>query len=196
MTYRLLADDMVALITALDLQKPLIYGYSDGGQVALEIGMRAPDLPQALVVGGAWFKFTPQYRALMQSFFGDELGQAIDTAHFAQAQPDWVAFLQQIYGPDDWKRLIQQVKSMWVTPLNYTSDDFARVVAPTLVLLGDRDNFIPIEEAVEMYRLLPNAELAILPGIDHGDFLSAKVPLIQPLILDFLNRYRETMPPA
>jgi len=37
MSFGLLADDMVAL----DLHKPLICGYSDGGQVALEIGMSA-----------------------------------------------------------------------------------------------------------------------------------------------------------
>ena len=187
MSYQLLADDMEAFVQALDLQKPLIYGYSDGGQVALEIGMRYPDLPQALVIGGAWFKFTEQYQALMRSWFGDELACAADTEQFAQQHPDWTAWLQQIYGPDDWKRLIQQIKPMWVTPLNYTPADFSRVLAPTLVLLGDRDNFVPIEEASEMYRLLPNAELAVLPGIDHGGFLSKKVALIQPLILDFLN---------
>src|SRR5687767_3848021 len=52
MSFGLLADDMVALVQALDLHQPLICGYSDGGQVALEIGMRYPDLPQALVIGG------------------------------------------------------------------------------------------------------------------------------------------------
>ena len=47
---------MAALVQALDLHKPLICGYSDGGQVALEIGMRYPDLPQALVIGGAYIE--------------------------------------------------------------------------------------------------------------------------------------------
>src|SRR5436305_10752583 len=37
MSFRLLADDVAGLAQALNLEKPLIYGYSDGGQVALEI---------------------------------------------------------------------------------------------------------------------------------------------------------------
>jgi pimeloyl-ACP methyl ester carboxylesterase len=89
--------------------------------------------------------------------------------------------------------MLKEIKPMWATPLNYTSDDFAKVVAPTLVLLGDRDPLIPVEEASEMYRLLPNAELAVVSGADHMDFLSAKVAVPQTLILDFLIRHSDSV---
>ena len=42
--YRVMADDLAALIAALGLQWPLVLGYSDGGQVALELGIRYPGL--------------------------------------------------------------------------------------------------------------------------------------------------------
>ncbi len=48
MSYRLFADDMAALVQALGLHKPLIFGCSDGGQVALELGMRYPICPRRL----------------------------------------------------------------------------------------------------------------------------------------------------
>jgi pimeloyl-ACP methyl ester carboxylesterase len=191
MSYRLLADDMAALVQALALHKPLICGYSDGGQVALEIGMRYPDLPQALIVGGAWFKFSEAYRACVRAILGDEQSPEVDTEQFARDNPDWAAWLQKIHGPDDWKRLLKHIKPMWAAPLNYTPDEFAQVVAPALVLLGDHDQFITVEEAGEMYRLLPNAELAVVPGANHGAFLSAKVALFQPLMLDFLLRHSD-----
>ncbi len=187
MSYRLFADDMAALIQFLDLHKPLIVGYSDGGQVALELGMRYPELARAIVVGAAWFKFTPEYCASVQDLLGDDSSPEVDTARFARDHPDWAAWLKETYGPDDWKRLLTQIKPMWMTPLNYSPDDFAGVVAPTLVLLGDRDGIITLEEAVEMYRLLPNAELAVIPGADHGSFLSAKVASFQAVMLDFLT---------
>ena len=57
---------------------------------------------------------------------------------------------------------------MWTTPLNYTADDFRCVVAPTLVLNGDRDELVSVEEAAEMFHLLPHGELAVVPGADHG----------------------------
>ncbi len=42
-----------------------------------------------------------------------------------------------------------------------------------------------------MYRLLPQAELAVVPDAAHEDFIvaPAKVALLQPLILDFLRRH-------
>ena len=43
-SYRLMADDVVGFIQGLGLTKPLICGYSDGGQIVLEIGMRYPGL--------------------------------------------------------------------------------------------------------------------------------------------------------
>ena len=78
---------------------------------------------------------------------------------------------------------------MWTTPLNYTAEDFAQVAAPTLVLVGDRDELVPVEEAAEMYRLLPKAGLAVVPGAVHGSFFSEKVALFQSFMLDFLLRH-------
>ena len=189
MSYRLLADDMVAFSQALDLHKPLIAGYSDGGQIALEIGMRYPELPQCLIVGGACFEFRPSYRAWVREAVGDETSPEVDTARFAHNHPEWVAWLQQIYGPEAWKGLLVRLKPMWLTPLNYTPEDFARVVAPTLVLLGDRDELVPVEEAAKMYDLLPTAELAVVPGAEHGAFFAARVDAFQSLMLDFLSRH-------
>ncbi len=195
MSFELLADDTAALMQALDLQKPLICGYSDGGQVALEIGMRYPDLPQALVVGGAHLELSEGSRKWVQSILGDERSPDVDIEQFERDNPDFAAGLRQDHGPDNWKTLLKQIKPMWNAQLNYTPDDFARVVAPTLVLVGDRDEFVPVEDAVGMYRLLPNAEFAVVPGADHTDFIfsPAKVTPLQPLILDFLLRHSDSV---
>src|SRR5918998_344841 len=40
LSYRVMADD----VAALGLQRPLVLGYSDGGRIALELGMRYPGL--------------------------------------------------------------------------------------------------------------------------------------------------------
>ncbi len=55
----MMADDVAALIDALGLRRPLILGYSDGAQIALEFGIRYPGLAQALVLGGTQFRFSP-----------------------------------------------------------------------------------------------------------------------------------------
>jgi pimeloyl-ACP methyl ester carboxylesterase len=189
MSYRQLADEIVAFIRALDLHKPLIAGFSDGGQVALEIGMRHPALPQSIVMGGVWFKYSDIYRAFVRGALGDEESRDVDTARLARNHPDWAAWLDRIYGSDNWKPLLVELKQMWTTPLNYTANDFATVTAPTLVLIGDRDELVPVEEAAEMYRQLPNSELAVIPDADHGSFFAGKVATFQALIQDFLLRH-------
>ena len=187
LTYPMLADDVVALSRVLGLEKPVIAGYSDGGQTVLEIGMRHPDLPGALVAGGAFFRFNESLRTWLRNTLGD--GPDVDVDRFKRDHAEWAAWLEQLYGPEKWKTVLAQVKPMWATEFSYSTDELARIVAPTLVLLGDRDEILPVEEAVELFRRLPGAELAVVPGATHGGFFSSKTAaLAAGLILDFLER--------
>lgn len=190
MSFRALAEDMTALIQALNLEKPLICGYSDGGQVVLEIGMRSPDIAQALVIGGAYPELTEGSRVWLRSIVGDENSPEVDFEKFDRENSGFASFLQETQG-DNWKTLLRNIKPMWQTTLNYTPQDFAQITAPTLVFMGDHDGFVRVEEGLEMYRLLPNAEFAVIPGAVHEDFVSPtpKATLIQPIILDFLARH-------
>lgn len=52
-SYEAMAEDMIALITWLGIQKPLFYGFSDGGIVGLLIAMKEPELLGKLVISGA-----------------------------------------------------------------------------------------------------------------------------------------------
>jgi pimeloyl-ACP methyl ester carboxylesterase len=46
------------------------------------------------------------------------------------------------------------------------ADELRSLQAPTLLIFGDRD-FSPLPEVVEMFELLPDAQLAVLPGTTH-----------------------------
>jgi pimeloyl-ACP methyl ester carboxylesterase len=191
LSFGLLADDVAALAQALDLRKPLVFGYSDGGQVTLEIGMRYPDLPRALVIGGAYPELTEGSRRMVRAILGDLQSPEVDFERFERENPEFAAELRRDHGAEGWKKLLKDIKPMWNAALDYTPDDFARVVAPTLVMLGDRDNFVPVEDSVQMYRLLPKAEFAVIPAADHQDliFSPTRIALAQPIILDFLLRH-------
>lgn len=51
--YEEMAEDMVQFITALGLEKPVFYGFSDGGIIGLILAGTHPDLLSALIVSGA-----------------------------------------------------------------------------------------------------------------------------------------------
>jgi pimeloyl-ACP methyl ester carboxylesterase len=188
LTYPGLADDIAAFVAALDLRAPLVAGYSDGGQIALELGMRHPGLAGALVLGGTFSRFNAVYVAWLASVFGAADSPEEDAALVERNHPGWAEWLREIYGPEDWPAILGRVRPMWTTPFDYPAQALARITAPTLVLLGDRDEVLPVEEAAELYRRLPAGELAVVPGADHGDFFVARAGLFQAPMLDFLRR--------
>jgi pimeloyl-ACP methyl ester carboxylesterase len=192
-SYRLLADDIAAFIETLGLDRPLICGYSDGGQIALELGMHYPNQMRCMVVGAAWFKFSDSYIQVLQSMSMESPGK-VNIDKLKQGMPQMVGFWQSLHSPthssDYWETLLTQISTMWFTPLNYTAEDFQKIKIPTLILIGDRDPVVPVEEVVEMYRSIAGAELALLPQSDHS-LPIARVELFQTIVLDFLTRYKD-----
>jgi pimeloyl-ACP methyl ester carboxylesterase len=190
--YRLMADDVAALVGVLGLRRPLVLGYSDGGQIALELAVRYPGLARALVLGGTQFRFSEAYLEAARALLDIAEGEEVDPEKLEREQPDFVDYLREahghVYGPGYWKTYVKQIASLWLTPLRYTSDDLAAVTDPVLILVGDRDGACA-EEAPELFRLLPEAELAVAPGSDHG-FIETKAGLFDALALDFLVRHR------
>jgi pimeloyl-ACP methyl ester carboxylesterase len=82
LSYPLLADDIAALITELELDRPVVAGWSDGGQIALELAVRHPHAAAALVVGGAYHDFAGSglrdaHRDLL-AHLDEELGDEAD----------------------------------------------------------------------------------------------------------------------
>ena len=187
-SYSLMADDIAAFIKALNLTKPLVLGYSDGGQVALELGMRYPTLTGALIAGAAGYNSGDNHTFL--NFMGIEGPGVVNTEQFRKENPGWAEFLKMEHARTDnadyWQTLLEQISTMWWTPLDYTAADFQKITEPVLIFVGDRDEGVPVSQAVELYQLIPNAELAILPNATH---FSAVNELSNNVVLDFLLRY-------
>jgi pimeloyl-ACP methyl ester carboxylesterase len=187
------ADDAAGFIRALELRRPIICGYSDGGQIVLELGMHYPDLAGALVIGAAWFRFTDSYRDWLTAF-GFEVPGRVDLEHIEREMPRMVETWRAWHAPrgaDYWKTLLPQISTMWMTPLDYTEADFRKIRVPTLILVGDRDGVVTLEEAVDMYRYIQGAELAIVPDSDHM-FLWSKPEVFTNTVMDFCLRQSAT----
>jgi pimeloyl-ACP methyl ester carboxylesterase len=67
-----------------------------------------------------------------------------------------------------------------------TRDDLGRITCRALVMVADDDE-VRLEHAVELYRSLPDAELAVVPGTSHG-LLVEKPDLCNLLITEFLTK--------
>ena len=179
-TFEVLADDVIALIEALELDRPCIAGFSEGGATATLVALRRPDLVRALVnhSGFDYFEAPSEVAAGVRQFFGgstDATQVDPDAAQRAfQAMPRMAATfatMQADYadaqGADHWRTYLGQFFDRHVAPVGATLSDLAALSVPTLVLTGDQDMFCSVEAACATYRKLPSAELAVLPGTGH-----------------------------
>ena len=52
-TYDMMTDDYIAFIRTLGIEKPIVYGFSDGGIIGLKIAIKEPYLLKSLIISGA-----------------------------------------------------------------------------------------------------------------------------------------------
>jgi pimeloyl-ACP methyl ester carboxylesterase len=174
-----MADDTAALLNELKITQADFFGYSLGGSVALGVAIRHPRLVRRLAINGAHYSsmkeaFEPaafrQFLSLPADF-----APAILKGPYDRVAPD----------PKQWPTLVAKIKKMGAESRGFTRDDLKLISASVLITLGDRDGIRP-EHAVEMYRLIPNSQLAIFPGADH--FLIWQRPeKVLPIIAAFLD---------
>jgi pimeloyl-ACP methyl ester carboxylesterase len=193
LSYRLMAEDIVALIKELRLEKPFVGGWSDGGQIALEIGIHYSALVKALIVGGALIKISDTYLKELRTW-GMQSPGSIDFNKIEQEHPEYVRMWPEthspVYGLDYWKKLLVDISKMWLDTEEFPGDSISNISVPTLVLHADHDEFIPVEDAVRIFTLIPNAELSIIPNANHFT-INTNPKIFAPTIIEFLQRYEK-----
>lgn len=176
--YGLMAKDMCALLDGMGVKEVFVVGWSDGGIIGMEMAMVRPALVKKLVTIGS------NYRAdgMTKSSIAKIRSMGPDDGDFADVKDYYRRIAPE---PDRWPVFFNRVRTMWLTQPNYSAADLGRIAAPTLVILGERDD-IRRDHAEEMARLIPNGKLEIIRDASH------LVPLEKPeelnrMIIDFLK---------
>jgi pimeloyl-ACP methyl ester carboxylesterase len=196
LSYAQIADDVASLIAALGLVRPVVGGYSDGGQVALELGVRHPDAAGALIVGAAYPDFANTgLRELCKAFLGADEAGTPDHAHVEAHLGDFAEVAKSWHhgGDEQWRALVQQTGPMWLDYEGLTPDEVRRIHVPALVIAGDRDEQEGrLDLMVSLYQALPNGELGICPRADHfAPLTPERADMFAAIIRDFAARHRE-----
>jgi pimeloyl-ACP methyl ester carboxylesterase len=163
----LLASDVAALIDALGLDRPLICGFSDGGETATLMGIRHPGSVRAIVNHGGYDLFNPDPQAPAIAMTRQMLGGRTDATKAdpglsASRFPELQAMFELMKSDHDsaqgaghWKTVVAQTFDRITQPHGYTLEDMRAIAVPTLILIGDRDPFCTVEEGAAAYRALP-----------------------------------------
>ncbi|HZC25710.1 MAG TPA: alpha/beta hydrolase [Actinopolymorphaceae bacterium] len=157
MTIEALAADVLALLDHLGIAEADVFGFSLGGLVAVAVALGAPTRVGKLVVASADAHRPPGRESApldedrmptpadFQAWHDAYDAVAPDPAHFDAFAAKMSTMVHEFPG--------------W-------TDELRSLQAPTLLIFGDRD-FSPLPDVVEMFELLPNAQLAVLPGTTH-----------------------------
>lgn len=142
------ADDVAALLKYLKIENADFFGFSNGGNTAIQIAIRYPNLVRKIILGSAFFKrngMYPQFWDSLNHSTLKDMPQLLKDA-YKEAAPD-PSNLSKMYEKD--KKRILEFK-------DWKAQDIHSINAPTLIIVGDEDVVRP-EHAVELFRLFPRA---------------------------------------
>jgi pimeloyl-ACP methyl ester carboxylesterase len=143
-----------ALEAALPDEPVDAIGFSLGGQLLLRVAARAPERFAHLVVIGVGANLfrADAAETLAQHFDQDDMPDDITARLFVQLSDS---------AGNDRKAIAACLRR---ADEAFTVEEVARVTCPTMVIIGDKDFAGPPDPLVEA---LPNAQLRVLPGVDH-----------------------------
>lgn len=158
----LLVDDAVAFADAVGLERFHVCGLSMGAGTALGLAMGHTDRVRSAIIAGFGVETEPRAsiaRKLMQP-------DAIE-----RDDPQWARRMAErhdgVQGPGGWQRVMNAIREDIIAGTPPTPDELRRVRLPVLLAYGDRDPWVPLEQAVRLKRQLPDARLLVSPGVGH-----------------------------
>jgi pimeloyl-ACP methyl ester carboxylesterase len=156
LSYRLMADDVIALLDRLKIPKVNLVGWSDGGIIGLELALNHPDRLAGLFAFGAnadvsglndGVEKTPVFSAYLKRT-ADEYRELSPT-------------------PDQWAAFSAAINKMWDTLPAFSADQLRAIRVRTTIADGEYDEAIKQTHDQYMAATIPGARLVILPNLSH-----------------------------
>lgn len=200
-----MADDAIAVLDHVGVERAHVVGASMGGAISQIIGLRYPERVDSLTLACTACRNHPWRRELLAGWAtaATEKGVGAMAAEAAR----WVI------GPRSFRRLLPAFG--WLGPLamgrtahafvsqvrailevdESVADRLGEITAPTLVLVGNQDILTPRGDSEEIADRLPNAELVVISGAAHG-FMVEHASTFNSVLLEFLERVEGMGRPA
>ncbi|AYB30075.1 alpha/beta fold hydrolase [Chryseolinea soli] len=181
MTYKLFAQDALAVLKNEKIDKALVMGFSDG---AITGNILAAEYPEHVVklVSMAGALNTTNYRPNALEYVWAMTGKNEE-----QNLPQFLKDRKKIMPePQRFAEWVDMLKNAWLEPVWLSEEKAATIKCPVLIVAGDRDDYTRTEAFVAMYKLLPNAQLLMLPNSGHVSLI-LNPAMLRDFIIPFLK---------
>ncbi len=159
LSYQIFAEDVLQVLDRLNIQRTDIIGWSDGGIIALLLGLDAPQRVEKIVAISA--NFHPSGLIPEASEIQNE------SSYFSPKKfTDWLRSWWSGAG-DAHPILEAEIKELWRTAPLLVHADLRAITAPTLVITAEND-IIEMSHSGELAQMLANGRIEIVLGAGHA----------------------------
>lgn len=194
-TVPLLASDAYGLLCALGVKRAHILGISLGGFIAQQLALDHPDIANKLILcstsHGGPNMILPKGEILQFMAFGagkETFQRGIELAfstEYLAKHPEEIAKITERMRRNRQPRYAYLRQFM--APINFNSEPLLhKLTMPVLVMAGEVDIVVPVENSRILARKLPNAQLVTFPNAGHL-FVVERADEVNRIILDFLK---------
>ena len=209
------ARRIVAAIDTLDIANTILLGHSFGGGATMEAALMIPDRIDALVlldVGGLNLNIEPALEngksSVLSVFLNTPLlRNPVLAATATNPLLTKTIVSTMVLDPDivtpDLKSIVRQplvlknatnklgewlsyVLTVQEVSLTSNPDNYQALTMPALVIWGDSDTIIPLQDGEYLQSILPDAELVVMEDVNHIPYLEDNAKFAE-ITLDFLE---------
>lgn len=163
------------------IRKPLIFGYSMGGYVALKLESQQPGSFEKLVTLGTKFDWNPES--------AEKEAKMLNPEKIEEKVPAFAAYLESLHGENAWKTVLQRTAKMMLELGNNPAlkpYDFHHIQVPVQLLRGEKDAMVTQKETLQVQELLRNASYNEIADWQHPINLVPSKELAQELLSSYL----------
>ncbi|MGH2544984.1 MAG: alpha/beta fold hydrolase [Ardenticatenaceae bacterium] len=159
-----MAETTLEVLDHLSNAKAHMLGSSMGGAIALWIALTTPERVNRLIIFRTSYHSSPATHEGVLRMAEPETWRQwrLDRWMSAQHEPQG--------GPEAWIAVTQKVAAAFDPATSehaHDLGDLATITSQTLVISGDRDPVVPLDDAIAMYRTIADAALWIMPHATH-----------------------------
>jgi len=202
-TMAMMADDTIGLLDSIGIDVAHVLGLSMGGFIAQHFALRCPERVISLVLActhcGGTQQIAPDPEALAHLFDFERM-QRMTLEEISREMLPHIISQQFIDNNPDIVQQFVKKSAEYPTPLHGftrqgeaiaghdTYDRLPEIKAPTLVIAGDADKIVPVENSRILADRIADTELVLLENMGHGFFIEA-ADEFNKTVIDFLKRH-------
>lgn len=179
-----LADDVIAFMDGLNIPKAHLVGHSLGGDVALYCAAKYTDRCITVTSIGSTGAVNDAVKKYKNTFDPEALKKAGKT--------NIIEMLKKNHydaSGGDWERFIKQVLLNTERYPNFSDEDLRKITIPFLLIAGDEDELIQVEEIDRLKENIKNIQIEIMDRCGHSPHILMEKPMkVNEIIYRFLKK--------